>query len=144
MKARDVMSSPVITVRPDTPGFAAAALLAAHGFTAVPVVDATGRIIGMATEADLIRGRIVPEGWTVEPESEPTVREVMTESPISRRPDDDLADVVADLLDHHIRSVPIVDGDRLVGIVSRRDVLRCVARRELNSDQVLGRRADRS
>jgi CBS domain-containing protein len=59
MKARDVMTSPVITLRPSTPAPPAAALLCSHGFTAAPVVDAAGRLIGIATEADLVRGRIV-------------------------------------------------------------------------------------
>jgi CBS domain-containing protein len=141
MKARDVMSSPVITLRPDTPAHAAAALLVSHGFTAAPVVDAGGHVVGIATEADLVRGRVVPEGWTVEDRPEPTVAAVMTPAPAGMRPEDDLADVVSLMLDAGIRSVPIVaDGD-LVGIVSRRDVLRVVANRELTSQDVWRRRA---
>jgi CBS domain-containing protein len=56
------------------------------------------------------------------------------------RPEDDLADVVALMLDAGLRSVPIVDDGKLVGIVTRRDVLRVVARRELTSDDVSRRR----
>ena len=66
MLARDVMSSPVITLRPDVPAHAAAALLVSHGFTAAPVVDPQRRVVGIATEADLVRGRIVPDGWAVD------------------------------------------------------------------------------
>lgn len=127
MRARDVMSSPVITLRPDTPARAAAALLVSHGFTAAPVVDADRRVVGIATEADLMRGRIRPEGWVVEDLPEPTVAAVMTPTPTTFRPDDDLADVVEMMLAERIRSVPIADDGRLVGIVSRRDVLRSVA-----------------
>ncbi len=140
MKARDVMTSPVITLRPDTPVRAAAALLISHGFAAAPVVDAHRRLLGIATEADLMRGRVVPDGWTVQPEPEPAVAAVMTPDPTTVRPDDDLADVVATMLDHGVRSVPVVEGDDLVGILSRRDVLRCVARRELTSAEVHRRR----
>jgi len=61
MRARDVMTSPVITLRVDVPVHLAAALLASHGFTAAPVVDHERRVVGIATEADLVRGRIVPE-----------------------------------------------------------------------------------
>jgi CBS domain-containing protein len=140
MRARDVMSSPVITVGPDVPVRAAAALLVSHGFTAAPVVDADRRVIGIATEADLLRNRIRPEGWAVDDRPEPTVAAVMTRSPTSLRPEDDLADVVEMMLVENIRSVPIAEDGVLVGIVSRRDVLRSVARGELTSEDVLRRR----
>jgi CBS-domain-containing membrane protein len=52
VKARDVMTSPVIVLRPETPAREAAELLCAHGFAAAPVVDGEHRIVGMATEAD--------------------------------------------------------------------------------------------
>ncbi|WP_214401428.1 CBS domain-containing protein [Pseudonocardia lacus] len=140
MLARDVMSSPVITLRPDVPVHAAAALLVSHGFTGAPVVDRAERVIGIVTEADLVRGRIVPDGWAVPEQPEPTVADVMTPAPISMQPDADLADVVALMLDEGIRSVPIVSDGRLVGVVSRRDALRVVANRELTSDEVRRRR----
>jgi CBS domain-containing protein len=127
MKARDVMSSPVVFLRPRVPADVAAALLVAHGFTAAPVVDEDGLVVGIATEADLVRGRFVPDGWTVDERPEPTVAEVMTHAPICMRPEDDLADVVSTMFDVGIRSIPIVDDGRMVGIVSRRDVLRVVA-----------------
>jgi CBS domain-containing protein len=141
MKARDVMSSPVITLRPDVPVHLAAALLVSHGFTAAPVVDDQQGLVGIATEADLVREAIVPDGWTVEDGQEPTVAQVMTPAPVTAVPDDDLADVVATMLDRDFRSVPVTDAGALVGIVSRRDVLRCVARRELTSADVRNRRA---
>ena len=68
MKARDVMTSPVITLRPGVPVPAAAALLCSHGFTSAPVVDAGGAVMGIASEADLVRGRIVPDGWALPPD----------------------------------------------------------------------------
>jgi len=76
----------------------------------------------------------------VEQPFEPTVAEVMTPSPTVMRPDDDLADVVALMLDLAIRSVPIVEAGRMVGIVSRRDVLRAVAEHVLTSEDVLAER----
>jgi len=140
VKARDVMTTPVIVLRPETPAREAAALLCAHGFTAAPVVDAGRRLIGMATEADLIRGRIPPDGWAVDDYADPAVEAVMTTEPAAMQPTDDLADVVALMLDAGITAVPIVEDGRPVGIVSRRDVLRAVARHELTSDDVLHRR----
>ena len=58
------MSSPVITVREGTPVHVAAALLVSHGFTAVPVVDEHRRVVGIATEADLMRGRTSRSHWS--------------------------------------------------------------------------------
>jgi CBS domain-containing protein len=133
MRARDVMSSPVVFLRPHVPADVAAALLVAHGFTAAPVVDDDGRVIGIATEKDLVRGRIVPDGWTADAGPEPVVAVVMTHDPICVGPDDDLAGIVSVMFDYGIRSVPIVDDGRLVGIVSRRDVLRLVASGEAAS-----------
>lgn len=140
MKVRDVMTSPVITVRPDTPVQAAAALLAAHGFTAAPVAGPDRRVVGIVSEADLVRGHVVPDGWTVEALPEVSVEAVMTSEPFTAGPDQDLAELVAAMLDFGVRSVPVVADGVLVGIVSRRDVLRCVARGELTGAQVRVRR----
>jgi CBS domain-containing protein len=57
MKARDVMSSPVIFLRPRVPADVAAALLVAHAYTAALVVDEDNLVVGIATEVDLVRGR---------------------------------------------------------------------------------------
>ena len=131
MKARDIMTSPVITVSPDMPVPAAAALLDSHGFTAAPVVDAGGQLIGVVNEADLVRSPVVPDWWLIQRQPDPTVEQIMTSPATTMRSDDDLSDVVTAMLDARIRSIPIVDDGELVGIVTQRDVLRLVARREL-------------
>lgn len=141
MRAQDVMTSPVITVGPDTPVQTAAALLVSHGFTAAPVVDRGERVIGIVTEADLMWNRIRPEGWVVDDVPEPMVTAVMTPSPTTMRPEDDLTDVVELMLVEDIRSVPIADDGVLVGVVSRRDVLRSVVRGELTGEDVLDHRS---
>jgi CBS domain-containing protein len=138
MKATDAMSSPVIFARPQLPVRAAAALLVTHGFSAVPVVDDDENVVGIATEADMVRGRITPDGWKVEGYPEPTVADVMTEEPVVASPDDDLADLVAVMLDNGFRSIPVVDRGRLVGVVSRRDVLRLVAHGDLTREYGAG------
>jgi CBS-domain-containing membrane protein len=57
MRARDIMSSPVVTVTPDTTVKDAANLLASNGFTALPVLDSDGRLARVVTEADVVRDR---------------------------------------------------------------------------------------
>src|SRR2546426_8131444 len=110
MKARDVMSSPAIFLRPQVPTKTAAALLVSHGFTGAPVIDDDEHVVGIATESDLVRGRIVPKGTAAGEEKKPaTVADVMTATPVVARPDEDLAEVVVRMLDHGIRSVPVVD-----------------------------------
>ncbi|MCE3555151.1 CBS domain-containing protein [Pseudonocardia sp. RS11V-5] len=81
------------------------------------------------SEADLTRARSLPNGWMVEIDPECVVGAVMTHRPVSAGPDDDLADVVATMLDSGLRAVPIVDADAVVGILTPRDVLRLVADR---------------
>ena len=131
MLARDVISRNVVSVRPNMPARAAAALLVVHGFTGAPVVTAEGLLRGIVTEADLMRGQPLPHLEDADTTQDTTAGEVMTPDPTTMRPIDDLSDVVALMLAEGIRSVPIVEDGRLVGIISRRDVLRCVARREL-------------
>lgn len=131
MLARDVMSTTVVTVRPNTHARAAAAMLVANGFTGAPVVTAEGVLRGMVSEADLLRVAALTEPGLPDAAPDVTAAAVMTPEPMAMRPTDDLADVVTLMLEHGIRSVPIVEDGRLVGIVSRRDVLRSVARRDL-------------
>jgi CBS domain-containing protein len=135
MRARDIMTTPVITVRPATPIKEAAALLAAHGFTALPVVDDENRLIGIVTEADLVRDRVPrdPRALCHPGEELPTVAtsavgEVMTTPVVAMGPGTDVAVLARALLDAGYRSMPIVDGARPVGIVTRRDIVRVIAR----------------
>jgi CBS domain-containing protein len=136
MRAKDLMTSPVITVRPDTPAKEAARLLAAHGYTALPVVDDNDTLRGIVTEADLIRNRILPDpraliGDDPPPPAEPAaplVADAMTAEPVAVSSTLDAVAITKLMLDRHLRALPVVDGARLVGIVTRRDVLRTVAR----------------
>jgi CBS domain-containing protein len=125
MQAQDVMNRAVITIRPHMPVGAAAALLVARGVTSAPVVTAEGMLRGIVSEVDLLRAQpTVPQGPT---EHTARAAEVMTPRPVTVRSTDELADVAAVLLDRGVRAVPVVDGGRLVGIVSRRDVLSLIA-----------------
>src|SRR5437667_8059529 len=127
MRVSDIMTRYVYTVRPDDPVERAARLLADHGIAAVPVLDLAGHLVGMVGENDLLGHRVgtwpgpVPaeEGTATQ-----TVAEVTNKDPVTAAPDDDVAEVTALMLDRGVGSVPVVEDGSLVGIVSRRDVLR--------------------
>lgn len=135
MRARDIMTTPVTTVRPETPIKDAATVLATNGFTAVPVVDGDDRLIGIVTEADLVRDRVPRDaralchpGEEMTTVATTTVGEVMTTPAIAMGPGTDVAVLAKALLDAGYRSMPIVDGSRVIGIVTRRDIVRVIAR----------------
>ncbi|GAA3514847.1 CBS domain-containing protein [Actinocatenispora rupis] len=136
MRASDAMSRPVHAVGPDDPIEQAAAMLIGYEVTAAPVLDSYGRIVGIVSEGDLLRHR-VPTDPTLhmrrhadgtDADRPHTVRDVMTSKVVTTPPEADLADVAATMLDRDVRSVPVVDDDELVGIVSRRDIVRSMVR----------------
>lgn len=139
MQARDIMSSPVVSVTPDMTVKYAANLLSGHGFTALPVLDGDGRLVGVVTEADLVRDRFPRDaryrgGDGSAPDEPPaapppgTVGGVMTTPAVGMGAGTDVVDLVRVLLEDRIRSMPIVDGAHVVGVVTRRDLVRALAR----------------
>lgn len=135
MRTRDVMTTDVVVVELGTPARDAAKLLAARGFTALPVVDALGALVGMVGEAELLRDRLPQDprwlvhGEPVEARKSPAdvVDEVMSK-PVAVTPNTDLAEVADLMLEHNARSVPVVHEGHLAGIVTRRDMLRSITR----------------
>ncbi|MFE0020855.1 HPP family protein [Amycolatopsis sp. NPDC059021] len=134
MRARDVMTSPVITVDPSTTAKEAAEILSSRGFTALPVVDGDDRLIGIVTEADLIRDRVPADprrrGGERHTAPEPAVGGVMTTPATGMSPGTDVADLTRALVDSGIRAMPIVDGAKVIGIVTRGDIVRVLARED--------------
>jgi CBS domain-containing protein len=124
MRACDVMSGPVVTVGPDTTAEAAWVLLRAHGLTAVPVVDDADRLVGMVSEADLDGDGHGP-AHGLDP---PTVADVMCGPTVAMPADTNVIDLTTQMLSRRACTIPIVDGARLVGVVTRRDLLRRIAR----------------
>lgn len=138
MRARDIMSSPAVTVRRTTPIFEADKTLTDGGFSALPVVDDDGRLVGIVTQTDLTVRRMQdgerPRGAmpSVLPLPRPgrSVAEVMTSRVIAVSAGTDVAELASTMLNLHLRSVPIVDGKVVVGVVTRRDLVRTLARDE--------------
>lgn len=133
MRVGDVMTREVVTVGPDGAVGEAAGLLGRHGFTVLPVVRA-GRLVGVVGESDVLRARIHHDARSPRLAGElggtppRRVREVMTTDVRTTTPDADVADVADLVAGGTVRSMPVVDGDELVGIITRRDVVRAVGR----------------
>jgi CBS domain-containing protein len=143
MKVRDVMTRQVVAVPPDMPTLAVARVMAEKSLSAVPVIDSWGLLLGIVSEADLVR-RIAasdaPErgvlarlfydrdraaGYYARVHGG-TAGDIMTRDPVTVTEEVTL-EHAAHLLDtHHVRRLPVVQDGALVGILSRADLVRAL------------------
>ncbi|MFZ5871214.1 MAG: HPP family protein [Actinomycetota bacterium] len=135
MLVREVMTTPAITVRVDDTVRYAAELLLSHRIASAPVLDGDDQLVGIVSEADLLRGRTErdPRAHLRPADAErdlpaTLVADVMTSRPLWVRAGADVDDAARLLLDHGIKAAPVCDGRRVVGVVARRDLLRSFAR----------------
>ncbi len=113
-------SGPVITIGPDQPIRDAVALLSRHNIGALVVVAAGSDLpVGIISERDVIRRAAENEGVFSE-----TVRDIMTKEVITGMPQDDLYSVIHTMTERRFRHLPVVDGEKLVGIISIGDVMK--------------------
>lgn len=117
MKAREIMTTNVVSVRDDHTIEDAARLLARHHISGLPVVNREGALIGLVTEYDLIS------------RSGAHVADIMSRSVISISPDTEAEAISHLLASQHIRRVPVLERGQVVGIVSRSDLVRQIAMR---------------
>lgn len=144
MRAKDVMTTRVITVLEDTPVEEVARLLLTRRISAVPVIDGDDRVVGVVSEGDLVRRSVSEEGargaWWLESlaGSDGSARafaqargrlakDVMTTPVITADEDDSLPEIARTLEKHGIKRVPIVRNKKLVGVVSRANLLHGLA-----------------
>jgi CBS domain-containing protein len=147
MKASDVMTDAVVSVRPDTPTSQVARLLLDNGISAVPVVDSDGAPVGMVSEGDLI-GRdeaaraarrdwwlaLLAEGEQLSADflaslrdPERTARDIMSAPVVTVGEETEVGEIARLLAAHRIKRVPVVRDGRIIGILSRADLLRALA-----------------
>ena len=145
MKAKDIMTTPVITVAPDTPVLDIAGLLLERQISAVPVVE-DGRVVGLVSEGDLLHRREIgtdgslPEAswWTRLVEDDPApaayvkshasrARDIMTRNVVSVVEETSLAEIASLFETRKIKRVPVLRRKKLVGIVSRGDLVQLLA-----------------
>jgi CBS domain-containing protein len=144
MKVSDVMTRIPVTVSPDASLEDAANLMVRTRVSGLPVVDLEGAVVGMITEGDLLRrvelgtaGR--SPGWLTALLAPGRaahdyvrthgcrIREIMTSNVISTSPDAPLSEVVSVMENQQIKRIPVLQKGRLVGIISRSDLLRVLA-----------------
>jgi CBS domain-containing protein len=149
MKIKDVMSSDVVTVSTSTSLKEVAELLAEHRISGLPVVDDDGYVAGVVSEADILfkeRGPSTRRGvfaWLLDRygyegqlKLEATIAgEAMTEPPIVIGPDRLVAEAAHVMLDRRVNRLPVVEGGKLVGIVTRADLVRAFARPDAAIEQ---------
>jgi CBS domain-containing protein len=116
--ASQVMTRNVVATRPDALLTEAIKTLLDHNISGLPVVDAEGRLTGIITEHDIMNFTFSGDA------ADTMVEKAMTPDVITFGPDAELGELVNCFAAKRIRRVPIVDDGKLVGIVSRRDILR--------------------
>jgi CBS domain-containing protein len=144
MKAMDVMVRDVVTVKPDAEVQEAVELLTKHDISALPVVDDDGAVVGILSEADLIRREAIATGkhrpWWLEAITPAAtlaaefakshgqrVDEVMSTQVVSATPEAPLSEIATLLERHRIKRVPIIQDGKLIGIVSRANLIQALA-----------------
>lgn len=141
--ARDLLTADVVTAPPGMPVTSLARLLADRGISSTPVVDDHGTLLGIVTEADLLRRLVGTEhtllSWlrslVASADQQATqyarthglaVRDVMTQDLVTVGPDATAEQCARLMEQRHVKRLPVVEDGRLVGIVSRADLLRAV------------------
>ncbi len=144
MKIRDIMTKDVVTVTPDTEITQAAKLLLENHFNGLPVVDDKGRLVGILCQDDLIVQQkkfplpslftffdgLIPLTSYRSLEKEmgkivaATVAQAMTPDPITIDPDSTLEDIATLMVNNNVHTLPVLEHDRLVGVIGKEDVLR--------------------
>ncbi len=144
MRAADIMTTNVVTVGPEASVREVARLLLAHRISAVPVVDGSGELVGIVSESDLMRRteadterrrswwlRLLASNETLAREfvksHSDKVADVMTKKVVTAQPDASLGDIAALLERNGIKRVPIVKDRKVVGIVSRANLVQALA-----------------
>jgi CBS domain-containing protein len=116
---KEVMTRDVRACEPNASVAEAAKVMAQEDIGPVPIVE-DGRLVGIVTDRDIVV-RVVAEGR--DPKAT-TVREIASTELVTVSPDDDLDEALHLLAERQVRRLPVVEGDRLVGIVAQADIAR--------------------
>jgi CBS domain-containing protein len=144
LKAKDIMTRTVITVSPDMEIVHAAKILLENRINGAPVMDETGKLVGILCQSDLIAQQKklpIPSFFTfldglialtsmkqlekqVQKIAAVTVAQAMTPNPVTVRPETDIEAVAALMVDQSFHTIPVVEEGELLGIVGKEDILK--------------------
>ena len=128
IKAKDIMKTNVLAVTKGTDIYEAIRIMVAHNVTGLPVINNDRLLVGIVTEKDVLT-------LLYNIEDRPgRVTDFMTTTVVSFEQDEDLAVVAESLCANHFRRVPILNRGKLVGIVSRKDVIRHIKEQYINTE----------
>ncbi len=150
LKVEEIMTREPLTVAPDTPITEAAKLLLERRINGLPVVDSTGRLVGIICQSDLVTQQkkfpiptlftlldgLIPLQSTKSLDREvkkitaTRVGDAMTEDPVTVSPDMTLDEVASLMVDRKFHTLPVVREDALVGVIGKEDVLRTLMARK--------------
>jgi CBS domain-containing protein len=156
MRIEDVMTRDVAVVAPDTSLREVARILAERRISGVPVCEGTGRVVGVVSEGDILAKEeglaldarsplawLAGDGRDRAKAAAVTAGEAMTAPPIVVEPRAQVSDAARTMVERGVNRLPVVDGGRLVGIVTRADLVRAFTRsdeeirREIEQDVLL-------
>jgi len=139
LKAKDIMTKDVIAVKKDTPIYEAAELLREKHITGVPVVEDDMTLTGVLSEKDVISLLYYAHG----DEEEKVVADFMTHPPVHFDKGESLLNICDCLVVHSFRRVPITSEGKLVGLISRADIVDCILHLREENANVLPEQPDR-
>ncbi|HAM38119.1 MAG: hypothetical protein A2474_00035 [Elusimicrobia bacterium RIFOXYC2_FULL_34_12] len=123
-KAKDVMIKKVVTIHPESSLKEAVKIILKKGISGLPVIDNSNKIIGILTEKDIINYMISGNL------NHALASEAMSTNIISVSSDTDLTKIALLFCEKGIKRVPVIDNGKLVGIISRRDMIRSITNEE--------------
>ncbi|MFI5615687.1 HPP family protein [Amycolatopsis sp. NPDC051903] len=135
MQTRDIMTTPVIAVTPPAALADAADVMSRSGFTTLPVVDPTGHLVGLVSEIDLVEAGFRSRAENTDPDDSAdnatphtldTVAMVMHTPGLAVPADLDWAELARRMAEAGVRALPVMEHDKLIGMVTFRDVLRAM------------------
>ena len=144
LKAKDIMTRDILSVTPDTEIVKAAKILLKNRINGLPVIDDSGKLVGVLCQSDLVAQQKtipIPSVFTllesfvsltsmkrldkeVEKIAALSVKQAMTPNPVTVAPETDIENVAKLMVDKKYHTLPVMEGEKVVGIVGKEDVLK--------------------